>query len=142
MPPVFGLTCCPSAFVAESELSHNAEAHHGLVPKLGHHGGKNHRFLRSVGAQAFRGVSRIVFQRNVVERCFCFQRTQDAPRQSSSNLSSSNSVATRQNASMLAFALAAPSLDSALGFHCFCSYDVFSCEATRGGVRAGARARS
>ena len=41
MTTVFDLTCCPSAFVAESILSHNVEAHHGLVPKLGHHGGKN-----------------------------------------------------------------------------------------------------
>ena len=35
-----------SAFVAESTLSHNVEAHHGLVPKLGHHGGKNHRLFK------------------------------------------------------------------------------------------------
>ena len=41
MTPVFDLTCCPSPFVPESELSHNVEAHHGLIPKPGHHGGKN-----------------------------------------------------------------------------------------------------
>ena len=41
MTTVFDLTSCPSAFVPESELSHNVEAHHGLVPKLGHHEWKN-----------------------------------------------------------------------------------------------------
>ena len=47
------------------------------------------------------------------ERCFCFQRTQDAPRHSSSELG------------------------SALGFHCFSSDDGFSCEATRDDGRDG-----
>ena len=37
MTLVFDLTYCPSPFVPESEFSHNVEAHHGLVPKLGHH---------------------------------------------------------------------------------------------------------
>ena len=41
MTMVFDLSCCSSAFVAESELSHNVEAHHGLIPKPVHHGGKN-----------------------------------------------------------------------------------------------------
>ena len=43
MTSVFDLTCCPSPFVPESELSHNVEAHHCLVPNPGHHGGKNSR---------------------------------------------------------------------------------------------------
>ena len=45
--PVFDLTCCPSPFVPESELSHNVEAHHGLVPKLGHHEWKNPASLKN-----------------------------------------------------------------------------------------------
>lgn len=47
MTTVFDLTCCPSAFVPESELSHNVEAHHGLVPKLGHHEWKNPASLKN-----------------------------------------------------------------------------------------------
>ena len=47
MTPVFDLTCCPSPFVPESELSHNVEAHHGLVPKLGHHEWKNPASLKN-----------------------------------------------------------------------------------------------
>ena len=68
MTTVFDLTCCPSAFVPESELSHNMEAHHGLVPKLGHHEWKNpaslkkHSFqyvavIGGVGAAGFLGFS-------------------------------------------------------------------------------------
>ena len=68
MTPVFDLTCCPSAFVPESELSHNVEAHHGLVPKLGHHEWKNPASLKNhsfqyiaviggVGAAGFLGFS-------------------------------------------------------------------------------------
>ena len=47
MTPVFDLTCCPSPFVPESELSNNVEAHHGLVPKLGHHEWKNPASLKN-----------------------------------------------------------------------------------------------
>jgi hypothetical protein len=47
MTTVFDLTCCPSPFVPESELSHNVEAHHGLVPKLGHHEWKNPASLKN-----------------------------------------------------------------------------------------------
>lgn len=47
MTPVFDLTCCPSPFMPESELSHNVEAHHGLVPKLGHHEWKNPASLKN-----------------------------------------------------------------------------------------------
>lgn len=47
MTPVFDLTCCPSPFVPESELSHNVEAHHGLVPKLGHHEWENPASLKN-----------------------------------------------------------------------------------------------
>ena len=47
MTPVFDLTCCPSPFVPESELSHNVEAHYGLVPKLGHHEWKNPASLKN-----------------------------------------------------------------------------------------------
>ena len=65
---VFDLTCCPSAFVPESELSHNVEAHHGLVPKLVHHEWKNPASLKNhsfqyvaviggVGAAGFLGFS-------------------------------------------------------------------------------------
>ena len=43
MAEAYGLTCCPSPLVPESTLSHIAEAHHSLVPKLSHHRGKNHR---------------------------------------------------------------------------------------------------
>ena len=68
MTPVFDLTCCPSAFVPESELSHNVEAHHGLVPKLGHHEWKNPASLKNhsfqyeavidgIGAAGFLGFS-------------------------------------------------------------------------------------
>ena len=68
MTTVFDLTCCPSAFVPESELSHNVEAHHGLVPKLGHHKWKNPASLKNhsfqyvaviggVGAAGFLGFS-------------------------------------------------------------------------------------
>ena len=68
MTTVFDLTCCPSAFVPESELSHNVEAHHGLVPKLGHHEWKNPASLKNhsfqyiaviggVGAACFLGFS-------------------------------------------------------------------------------------
>ena len=38
---VFDLPCCSSCFVRESTLSHSPKAHHSLVPKLSHHGGKN-----------------------------------------------------------------------------------------------------
>ena len=47
MAEVFDLTCCPSAFALESTLSRQAKDHHGLVPKLSLHGGKNLVSLRS-----------------------------------------------------------------------------------------------
>ena len=37
----YGLMCCPCSLVPESELSYRYQAHHRLVPKLSHHGGKN-----------------------------------------------------------------------------------------------------
>ena len=48
---------------------------------------------------------------------FCFKRNLAAPRYSSNNLSSSNSVTTRQNANEFASALAAQSFGSTLGLH-------------------------
>ena len=48
---------------------------------------------------------------------FCFQRNLAAPRYSSNNLNSSNSVTTRQNANEFASALAAQSFGYTLGLH-------------------------
>ena len=42
MAEAFGSTFCTSALVPESKLSHRSEAQYGLVPRLSHHGGKNH----------------------------------------------------------------------------------------------------
>ena len=39
----YGPSSCPSVFVPKSKLLHNPESQYGLVPKLRHHGGKNHR---------------------------------------------------------------------------------------------------
>ena len=36
-------TSCPSSLALESKLSRSLEAQHGLVTKLSHHGGINHR---------------------------------------------------------------------------------------------------
>lgn len=41
MSAAYGLTCCPCSLVPESELSYRYQAHHRLVSKLSHHGGKN-----------------------------------------------------------------------------------------------------
>ena len=38
---VYDLSYWPVTIVPESELSHTATVHHGFVPKLSHHGGKN-----------------------------------------------------------------------------------------------------
>ena len=57
MTTVFDLTCCPSPFVPESELSHNVEAHHGLVPKPGHHEWKNPASLKNHFSQSRTGIS-------------------------------------------------------------------------------------
>ena len=37
------LSSCPSSLALESKLSRNLEVQYGLVSKLSHHGGKNHR---------------------------------------------------------------------------------------------------
>ena len=60
MTPVFDLTCCPSPFVPESELSHNVEAHHGLVPKPGHHGGKN------IGFSSLKNIDRLCVEKQLL----------------------------------------------------------------------------
>ena len=73
MTPVFDLTCCPSPFVPESELSHNVEAHHGLVPKPSHHGGKNIASLKNHSPRCKTEVCNAqLFLWSVAERCFCF----------------------------------------------------------------------
>ena len=46
MAEAFGLSCCPSALVPESKLSHRSEEHHGFILKLSHPIGKNHRFAK------------------------------------------------------------------------------------------------
>ncbi|MBR4739039.1 MAG: hypothetical protein IK058_03445 [Bacteroidales bacterium] len=43
MAEACGLSVWPSSFALESKLSRNLESHPGLVPRLSHHGGKNHR---------------------------------------------------------------------------------------------------
>ena len=43
MASASGLTSCSFRLVLESKLSHSLEVQYGLVPKLSHHGGKNHR---------------------------------------------------------------------------------------------------
>jgi hypothetical protein len=39
----YGPSSCPSVFVPKSKLLHNPKVQYSLVPKLSHHGGKNHR---------------------------------------------------------------------------------------------------
>ena len=43
MATAYGLSSCPSCLALESKLSRSLEVQYGLVPKLSHHGGKNHR---------------------------------------------------------------------------------------------------
>jgi hypothetical protein len=115
MTPVFDLTCCPSPFVPESELSHNVEAHHGLVPKPGHHEWKNPALLKNIFSQSKTGISGCAAG-FLVFCSLCENR--------------------------MHLGITQTSFGSALGFHCFSSDDVFSCAATSDGVRACAVACS
>ena len=56
MAEAYGPSCCPSAHVPESELSHSSEAHHCFMLKLSHSNGKNTVPLRSTETP-FRGIS-------------------------------------------------------------------------------------
>ena len=67
MAEAFGSTSCTSALVPESKLSHRSEAQYGLVPRLSHHGGKNHALCAE--KPDCRGHE-IVFQWSAAERCF------------------------------------------------------------------------
>ena len=98
MAEAYGLLCCPSALVPESELSHSSEAQHCFILKLSHPSGKNAVPLRST-EKPFHGIS-LGYKRSHVALFFSAKRG------------------------------------------VFASDDVFSCEATSGEVRAGARACS
>ena len=114
MTPVFDLTCCPSPFVPESELSHNVEAHHGLVPKLGHHEWKNSE------------------NREQSQTCLSFAEVHPV-------FAESKNPASLKNHS---FQYIAVMSGCAAGFLGFSSEDVFSCAATSDVVRACAGACS
>ena len=47
MAEAYGPTRCPFSHAFESELSRRPKVHHGFVPKLSHHSGKNTVPLRS-----------------------------------------------------------------------------------------------
>ena len=86
MSEALGPTCWSSILVLENKFSHGTQSHHGLVPKLRHHGGKNSRptgsktrnvLLAQETAILHSPITKyrspiVVFQRNGVERCFCF----------------------------------------------------------------------
>ena len=41
MAELYELSCCPSGLASESKLSRRPKEHHGFVPNLSHHSGKN-----------------------------------------------------------------------------------------------------
>ena len=86
MSEACGPSSCSSGFVPKSELLHKPQVQYGLVSKLRHHGGKNSRptgsktrnvLLAQETAILHSPITKyrspiVVFQRNGVERCFCF----------------------------------------------------------------------
>ena len=81
MAEALGLSCCPSALVPESKLSHRSEAHHGFILKLSHPIGKYHRFAKkprlsdsktkNVQPNQYGGNNIQFFFSERSERCFC-----------------------------------------------------------------------